>query len=407
MKHTNPGLLAQDGSALARQAVGAGLAVAAIVLVAISLRPGIVSVGPILPSIIDEFHLSHATAALLTSIPDVLMGLLALPTPWLARRVGRDPVLLAALCLLCASVFLRAFSPTISVLLTSTVGVGAGIAVSGALMAGFIKARFPTKAALLMGIYATALSFGSTVSAALTGPVAVNTTGGWRLASGMWSALAVLSIAAWLAVTISERRHHATVPVETTRTKLPLRSGIAWLVALFFACDNFLFYALLSWTSPMYRELGLDATVAGLVLASFTAVFMFANPIFGYLSKSADRRGWLALCSIIAVAGLLGIAIAPTAAPFLFIPLAAIGLGGGFTLGMTLPLDNTGTVEEANVWNAFVLTVGYLIAATGPLIVGRLRDFDGDFRSGMWVCVGVAVIMLGLTPFLKPRKTQG
>jgi CP family cyanate transporter-like MFS transporter len=70
---------------------------------------------------------------------------------------------------------------------------------------------------------------------------------------------------------------------------------------------------------------------------------------------------------------------------------------------MTLPLDNTRSVEEANVWNAFVLTVGYLIASTGPLLVGRLRDVSGDFRPGMWLCVGVAVIMLLLTPFLRPK----
>jgi hypothetical protein len=57
----------------------------------------------------------------------------------------------------------------------------------------------------------------------------------------------------------------------------------------------------------------------------------------------------------------------PTLDPFVFVPLCAFGLGGGFTLGMTLPLDNTHNVEEANVWNAFVPTVGYLIAAAGPL----------------------------------------
>jgi MFS transporter, CP family, cyanate transporter len=64
------------------------------------------------------------------------------------------------------------------------------------------------------------------------------------------------------------------------------------------------------------------------------------------------------------------------------------------------------TVEEANVWNAFVLTVGYLIASTGPLLVGRLRDVSGEFRPGMWLCVGVAVVMLLLTPFLRPKAAS-
>jgi MFS transporter, CP family, cyanate transporter len=288
VKHIDPQSLPENGAPPASHAVGGALAITAIVLVAITLRPGIVSVGPILPSIIDEFGLSHAAASLLTSIPDVLMGLLALPTPWLARRVGRDPVLLAALFLLCLSIAFRAFATGTVSLLASTAGVGAGIAVAGALMAGFIKARFPTKAALLMGIYATALSLGSTVSAAVTGPVAAN---GWRLASGMWSILGIFAIVAWTAVTLSERRHRTTVPVATATTKLPLRNKTAWLVALFFACDNFLFYAILSWTSPMYRELGLSSAVAGLVLASFTASFMLANPV---LRQQVARPAWMA-----------------------------------------------------------------------------------------------------------------
>ncbi|MBB3901408.1 CynX/NimT family MFS transporter [Methylobacterium brachythecii] len=384
--------------------LGRGLAIAAILLVAIDLRPGIVSVGPILPSIIDEFGLSYAAASLLITIPDLLMGLLALPTPWLVRRYGRDPVLLSALLLLCLSTLVRALSPNVASLLLATAGVGAGIAIAGALIAGFIKARFPTKAAMMMGIYATALSFGSTVSAGVTGPVAANLPGGWRLASGLWSLLGIFAILGWLAVALRERRDRpAAVGTAAVMHRLPLGNRTAWLVALFFACDNFLFYALLSWTAPMYREYGLSPTTAGLVLASFPAAFMCATPVFGWLSKSEDRRGWLAICGGLTVAGLVLLAVAPMAAPFAVIALCAFGLGGGFTLGMTLPLDNTHSVEEANVWNAFVLTVGYLIASAGPLLVGSVRDLSGDFRPAMWLLVAVGAAMLVLSPFLRPH----
>jgi CP family cyanate transporter-like MFS transporter len=379
------------------------LAIAAIIVVAIALRPGIVSVGPILTSVISEFHLTHAAASLLTTIPDLLMGLLALPTPWLARRFGRDPVILCALALLTASIAGRAFATGTAILLLSTAGVGAGIAVSGALIAGFVKASFPTKAAMLMGIYATALSFGSTLSAAATGPIAATNISGWRLASGVWSLLGLFAVLAWLGISIRERRLRVVDPVVPPRTLLPLRNPTAWLVAIFFAFDNFLFYAVLSWTAPMYREYGLTTSVAGLILASFTFAFMCANPVFGWLSKSDDRRGWLAACAILAAAGLIGMAIAPMLAPFVFVPLCAFGLGGGFTLGMTLPLDNTHSVEEANVWNAFVLTVGYLIAASGPLLVGAIRDRAGDFRPSIWLLVAVSAGMLLVTPFLRPH----
>jgi CP family cyanate transporter-like MFS transporter len=386
------------------RARGSWFAVVAIVLVAIDLRPGIVSIGPILATIREEFGLSHAAAALLTTIPDLLMGLLALPTPWLARRFGRDPVFLAALALLCCATAARALAQSTGLLLLATAGVGAGIAIAGALMAGFIKGRFPAKAAVIMGIYATALSFGSTISAAATGPIAAAYPAGWRLAAGIWSSLGILAILAWVAITLQDGRGRAlsgTAP----RVRLPIGNPTAWLVALFFACDNFLFYAVLSWTAPMFREYGSSTLVSGLILASFTATFMCANQLFGWLSRSEDRRLWLAMSAILGAAGLTGLALAPTLAPFVFVPLCAIGLGGGFTLGMTLPLDNTSSVEEANVWNAFVLTVGYLIAAAGPLSVGALRDASADFRPAIWLLVAVSAVMLALTPFLRPHTS--
>jgi len=154
----------------------------------------------------------------------------------------------------------------------------------------------------------------------------------------------------------------------------------------------------------MFGEFGLSPTKAGLLLGSFTASFMIANPIFGSLSKSHDRRGWLAVAAGLAVAGTVLLAVAPTLAPFICIPLTAFGMGGAFTLGMTLPLDNAGSTDEANTWTAFVLTIGYLIAATGPFLVGLLRDETGGFHAATYFLVAVAAVMLGITPFLKPHR---
>ena len=69
-----------------------------------------------------------------------------------------------------------------------------------------------------------------------------------------------------------------------------------------------------------------------------------------------------------------------------------------------MPLDNTRTAEEANSWNAFVMTVGYLIAAMGPLSVGALRDASQSFRPSLWLMAGVGSIMVVLAPFLQPHR---
>jgi CP family cyanate transporter-like MFS transporter len=349
---------------------------------------------------IQAFGLSHTQASLLTAIPTLLMGLMALPTPWLARRFGRDRVILVALAVLLAATGLRAFAGSIGTLFLTTVGVGAGIAVAGALLAGFVKASYPKQAALLMSIYATALALGSTVAAAITGPV-VLATGSWRLGESVWVLPVVIAIAAWFYI----ERHGLTKGqggVSPHRYAMPVRNPTAWLIALFFASNNVVFYAYISWVAPMYVEYGRTPTVAGLILGSFTLAFLISNPVFGMLSRNEDRRLALAVSSLIALIGTSAIAIAPNAVPFIAVPIVAFGAGGAFTLGMTLPLDNTRNADEANAWNAFVLLVSYIVAAAGPLLMGYLRDVTAGFEVSQWLMVGVSALMLAVTPFLQP-----
>lgn len=374
--------------------------IACIVLVAIDLRPGIVSVGPLLGQIRNEFGISNAQASLLTAIPNILMGLLALPTPWLARRFGRDRVILAALAILSIAILLRAFAQTTTQLLVTTAGVGAGIAVAGALISGFVKARFPRHVSLLMGLYAMSIGLGSTLAAAATAPLSA-LGGGWRLGTGIWALPGLTAIAAWTVVSRSER---TTDPASETAAarRHPAGSVRAWLVASYFAINNFLFFGFLSWLAPIYRELGATQAHAGLLLACFTMAFMFSNPLPALLSKSEDRRWVVGLFAGIALVGFSATAVAPTLMPLVTIPIVACGIGASFSLGMTLPLDNASSPEEANSWTSFVLFIGYLLGALGPLALGLLRDRTGNFHAALWALVAAAALMVSLAPFLWP-----
>lgn len=379
--------------------------VVAMIVIAMALRPGIASIGPVLPLISRAFSLSHAAASLLTTIPILLMGLLAIPSAWMAKQFGRTRVLLASLVVLLVSMVARPFAASVPVLFLSTVGVGAGIAVAGTLFAGLIKSRFPAKVALMMSLYATALAFSSTVSAAATGTVAaLSGANGWRLGTGIWTPVALIAAGAALVILIQEKPQVQRATLRATRhAPLPLTSRSAWLIALFFACDNFLFFAFLAWLAPIYIERGFSAVSASLLLATFTISFTLAIPVFGSLSRARDRRGWLAACAALMGIGTLALAVRPLVMPHVWVAVAAFGLGGGFTLGMTLPLDNVHAPDEVESWNAFVMTVGYLVAAAGPLVVGALRDFTGSFSAPICLAFIIAVVTLVLTPFLAPR----
>ncbi|RZM05378.1 MAG: MFS transporter, partial [Pedobacter sp.] len=172
------------------------LGLISLVLVSLALRPSLVSVGPVLPMISKTFQLSHTVASLLTTIPDLLMGAMALVSPWLSRKFGRDRLIVFAMALLSVSTVARAFSPDVLTLLLTTAGVGAGIAVTGALLSGFIKGTFPQKAAMVMGVYTTSLAIGSTLSAFLTAPLAAY-SGSWRFAVGIYALICFVGTVSW------------------------------------------------------------------------------------------------------------------------------------------------------------------------------------------------------------------
>lgn len=390
---------ANDAGPSGHNNVPLGIAIACLVMVAVGLRPGIVSIGPILPDVIGEFALSHTQASMLTAIPTLLMGLFALPTPWLARYFGRDRAVIVALLVLALATVGRAFSGSTTMLFITTAGVGAGIAIAGALVPGFVKASFPSRVAMLMGVYATALSVGSTFAAGAAGIVA-QFFGTWRVSAGLWALPVLIGIVAWLHV---ERSSRAVVLEAMPRDRLPIRNLTAWLIAIFFAFNNLLFYSYVSWIAPIYVELGYSSSSAGLILACLTFAFMAANPLFGALSRNEDRRLWLALGSGISLVGVVWIAIAPAVLPFVAVSLVAFGAGGAFTLAMTLPLDNARTDGEATAWSAFVMLVSYLVGAAGPVLVGLLRDTSGGFQLPLWVLVTASVAMLATTPFLQPH----
>ncbi|MDL5598921.1 MFS transporter [Bacillus subtilis] len=377
-------------------------AVIGLLILSIALRPPIISVGPILLLIQQHFQLSYTQAALLTSIPDVCMGVFALVVPSLARRFGIDRSVVVALTLLGASTLLRALSPNAFFLLGSTFLASVGIAVAGAMTGAWIKTHFAQRPALFMGIYAGGLSLGATLAAVFSAPIA-ELAQDWRVGAGFWSVLCVTAIASWVWMA---RRFATSAPVVKSpshqRKRLPWGNPQAWLIALNFGAGQFVVYALFAWMAPASVEAATSSVSPGVLLGIFTAVFAVASVGAGLIpGKAHDRRGLLGLSALLALLGLGGMAFLPGYWPMLYVVLAAIGLGMGFTVAMTLPLDHTSTSEQAGLWTVFMLFIGYLIAALGPLFFGALREYTGHYGPAYALLFAVLLLMLGITPLLR------
>jgi MFS transporter, CP family, cyanate transporter len=394
----NSGTFASGRADTSRTAI-----IVCLLVLSFALRPGIVSIGPALPQIQHAFGLSYTASSLLTSIPDVCMGLFVLVLPGISRRLGVDRTLLYSLLLLTAAMLCRALSHSTPVLLVWTTMVGMGIAIAGGLMGGWIKKHFPDESSLFMGLYAGGLSVGATVAASGTGLIA-GATGSWRIGVGTWCVLGVTAVVSWLSLTrrLGADGAHASQPAARTSIKLPWSDRRAWLLATFFGLSQFIAYACLAWIAPWNIEVHVSHIPGGLMLGMFTLLLAAGSFAAGALArKTPDRRLLLAIGSGITAVGFAGLVFAPAWLPSVFVALIAFGQGICFALGMTLPLDFADTPEDAHAWTMLVLFVGYLVAALGPFVFGFLRDLTGGFSHSFLTLLVVSLVTLALTPALR------
>jgi CP family cyanate transporter-like MFS transporter len=368
-----------------------------VVAVAVNLRPVIAAVPPVLDTIQADLGLSATQAGLLTALPVVCMGLFAPVGAILARRVGRERAVSFALALVACGALVRGLDASAAPLYGGTLLAGIGIALGGVLLPGVVKAWFPSRAGAVTGLYTAGLVGGAMVAAAGTVPLMEALGRGWPAAIGAWGLLAVAALVAWVPVT---RRPPVGADRAPGRTRLPWGSGVAWRVTLYMGSQSLLYYAALTWLSPLYVAAGWSAGRAGLLLGLFSLTQVFsALAVPALADRGGDHRPWLALCVGTVTAMLAAFGLAPTAAPWLWATLLGLGVGGMFALALTLLVKVVSTPTAAANLSGMALLVGYLLAATGPVLAGVLYDALGSYRLVFLVlsAIGVATLAVGVS----------
>ena len=123
----------------------------------------------------------------------------------------------------------------------------------------------------------------------------------------------------------------------------------------------------------------------------------------GFLAPQIIMRGlaprfFLVSFSVSAVAGYLGLLLAPASAPVLWAVLLSYG-GFAFPAALALITSRTRAVSITARTSAFVQSTGYILAALGPLAVGALLGVSGSWTPPLILLIIVSALM-GLTGYL-------
>jgi CP family cyanate transporter-like MFS transporter len=362
-------------------------------LAALSLRPQLVGIGPLIPRIQDSLSVSHAVAGLLVTIPVLCMGLFAPPAARLSARIGSRAALGASVALIGAFGLARGVAPGAAALLLLTFPVGIGMGLAGALMPVAVKEHFAHRPAFATGIYAVGINVGSTVSAPLAVPLA-HATSGWRGTLLVFSGFSALLPPLWLLLTRREPRHR---PTGAPQFRLPWRSLLAWRLVALFAFLSMTYYGINAWLPDAFQEHGWNESSAGSLLGVVNGCQIAGAFIVPWVSdRQGHRRLYLVGAAVLMGAALLGVIFVP-AAGWAWAALAGIGGGALFALTLTLPLDVSRAPAEVAAVAGMMLGVGYTIGSASPFLLGAVRDASGSFRDALWVLVATSAGALAVT----------
>jgi MFS transporter, CP family, cyanate transporter len=383
---------------------GVPLLVIGVLVLALNLRAAITSLPPIFPELESALRISASTLAVLAAVPVLCFGVFSGAGAPLSRRFGEERVLALALGLLAVGLVLRGLLPAV-LLFPGTIVAGAAIALMNVLLPSLVKRRMPAQAGLVIGLYLLMLSAGAIVASLLSVPVfsaagAGQTSGsaGVRIALGLWAGPALLAAVLWLPQLRYRSLPGALRPGRAKRTRQAgalamSRYPLAWQVTLFMGLQSLIYYATLSWFPTMFRDHGVSAAHAGDLLALMNlgnAVTALLVPVLAH--RAADQRRHVALAMLATGAGLAGAVFGPAggAAPFTLL----LGLGQGATLGLGIFFTMARAPDPltAASLSAFSQGIGYLIASTGPLVIGLLHDVTGAWTVPGIVLLAVCVV---------------
>lgn len=396
------------------------LMVPALLLAAINLRPAIASLGALLEDVRTDIGMSGTVAGLLTSMPPLCFAVFGSLAPRFARRFGPVAVVSGGLVAIAAGLALRPlFGNTPAFLAASALALG-GIAVGNVLIPVIVKRWFPHRVGSMTGLYSMGLALGTASAAGVTVPVSEALGGSWRLGLAAWAAVAALAVVPWVVLARGSRRAARTAgtvgaddtddtvgaddtvatgdagaggpAAEAARPVRITASPTAWALAVFFGLQATAAYVTLGWLPQIYRDAGVPASTAGLLLAVAMGMGVPLAFVLPRIAARLNHQGPLVvLLGACGLGGYAGLWLAPAGGAWVWALLLAVS-NCAFPLILTLigvrARSHAGLVRLS----AFAQSTGYLISIPGPLAVGALYGATDGWDVPLAV---LAVFMLG------------
>lgn len=370
------------------------LIISAVFFIALNLRPGATSIGPVLEEMASQLGMNATTVGVVGALPGLTFAVVGAMAVTLARKLGLVGTLIVGLVAISTGLLARSLVSSVPLFLVFTVLAFAGMAVGNVLVPPFIRRTFPFHVPQMTTVYTVGLAIGSMVPALVAAPIAG--VAGWRVSLALWGGTALIALLLWLRV-----RAQATPAdhVQVTKQEHPvgvaqlLRSRRAVALAVFFGMQSAQAYVQFAWVAQILRDGGVSPAAAG-ALVSLIAAFGIPGGLIipGFLARGKHLSVLVVGLAGLLAAGYVGMWLAPATIPVVW--SICLGLSGMcFPLAISLITARSRAPEVTAALSAFTQSVGYLFAALGPFAVGLLFDVAGSWDVPLAVLTASSVVL--------------
>ena len=372
-----------------------------LLLLGVCMRMPITAIPSVIKEIASTLHVEPTSLGILTTIPLLCFGLLSSLVSTIAQRIGNELTIELAMILMFIGSYLRILNLTS--LMVGTILVGAAITCINVLLPAIISDKLPDRIGSVTGMYNVAMTLFAAIGAYVITPITHATS--WETAVIIISIIALIAAIIWVPnLKYNQRANSGDQPAD--RGTNMWKNANAWWLLLFFGGQCFVFYSIVAWLPTIAMDAGLtsdQASLAAGLLQLFSMPFAFLVPVIA--TKMNNRQPIMLFAGIVTLIG-AGMMFFPVNS-FAYYAIVALFLGMGttttFVLAMTLFGLKTKSAADTRNLSGMVQSVGYLIAALGPVVVGNLYSSTHNWFASLIVIV-IATIFFAVCGVIAERK---
>jgi CP family cyanate transporter-like MFS transporter len=359
------------------------LLLAGVLLIAANMRATITGIGPLLEQIGDDLGIPAAALGLLAALPLIAWAVVSPFAHDLSHRFGLSRMVLWAIVLLAAGTVWRSLPGFEIDLWLGTVIIGVALAIANVLMPAVIKRDFTNRVAGVTAVYTALLGGLGALASGVVVPISHVQTSqgplGWQAALLATGILLPFAVVLWAWANRGRRSHRAVRPESGHRPSTGIwTDGLAWLVAGYMGLQAAVFYMLVTWLAPISISTGRSEVQAGFDVMVFQIFGVAGSLLVPFALRGPVKRWVPALLPSLAIIGTIGLVAAP-AGVVVWGGLAGLTTGASIGMSLTLMAQRAREHRTAAALSGMSQSIGYVIAALGPILFGALHTLGGGW----------------------------